>query len=376
MSTIVPSYRPQTIKQAKRAYRKSSAKFNLSASELAVIERRAVLQERADRIREREARRKANVGRKEERKDRERETMIKMGKPLPVEGGIKVGPSQLDLTRFLPVSGKGDDEEKEMEQQRVERLEESVLTENIDVGKTKTQDTTTSMAPPPRPASKLLPSNTINRSLTCKAEQRNFSITYEDYNDLFVSNTQIERELSPPSRKSPIRLPKPEMTQAPLPVKKGMDEVWQISTQDLDFTGEFTQVSQHPEPDPTSALFVDPVKTTYNTISYLTFDAGHYNAGELLADISTQDLDFESETEQDGKQQVLANISTQDLFLGDLSKCSSQFRPSSSSSSDFDEGFTDNDLEDLATELELASPHPSAKSYAREPTKSAPSLPP
>ena len=360
MSTIVPTYQPQTIKQAKRAYSKSSAKFNLSASELAVIERRGVLQERADRIREREARRKANIKRKEERKDRERETMIKMGRPLPFEGGIKVGPSQLDLTRFLPVSGKGDDEEKEMQQQRVERLEEFVRTEKIDVGKTKTQHTTTSMAPPPRPASKHSPSTIINRSLTSKAEQRQFSIAYEDYNDFFVSNTQIERELSPLSRKSPIRLPKPEMTEAPLPVTKGMDEVWQISTQDLDFTGEFTQVSQYQEPDPTSGVFVDSVKTTHNTTSYSTFDAGHCNAGELLADISTQDLDFESEAEQDGKQQVFADISTQDLCLDDLSQCSSQFCPTSSSSSDFNEGFTDNDLEDLATELELASPHPSA----------------
>lgn len=103
MAHLAPGTRPQTLRQAKRAYRKSSAKPKLSASEIAMAERRAVLQERADRIKEREARRKANLRKKEERKEAERERLMKEGKTLaPQTRGFKVGPSQLDLARFLP----------------------------------------------------------------------------------------------------------------------------------------------------------------------------------------------------------------------------------------------------------------------------------
>lgn len=97
-----PIHRPQTLKQAKKAYRKSGATVRLSESELAIIERRGVLQERADRIKEREARRKANIKRKEERNQREREARARMGIEEPVKEGIAhVGPSQLSLGGFL-----------------------------------------------------------------------------------------------------------------------------------------------------------------------------------------------------------------------------------------------------------------------------------
>lgn len=102
-----PSNRPQTLKQAKKAYRKSGAQVRLSESELAIIERRAVLQERADRIKEREARRKANIKRKEERNQREREARQRMGIPSPAKEGIHVGPSQLGLAAFMAVGPAG-----------------------------------------------------------------------------------------------------------------------------------------------------------------------------------------------------------------------------------------------------------------------------
>ncbi len=102
-----PTHRPQTLKQAKKAYRKSGATVRLSESELAIIERRSVLQERADRIKEREARRKANIKRKEERNERERETRARMGIAEPAKEGIAhVGPSQLSLGGFLRAGEK------------------------------------------------------------------------------------------------------------------------------------------------------------------------------------------------------------------------------------------------------------------------------
>lgn len=116
-------YRPQTSKQAKKAYRKSGATVRLSASELAVIERRAVLQERADRIKERELRRKANIRRKEERNQRERDAKVRMGNPSPVkDGGIRVGPSQLFLGGFMGV-GKRKRDEDTIDQKEAEGIE-------------------------------------------------------------------------------------------------------------------------------------------------------------------------------------------------------------------------------------------------------------
>ena len=76
--------------------------MRLSESEKAVLERRAVLQERADRIKDREARRKANLKRKEERVQREREARHRMGIATPpTKEGIHVGPSQLHLSGFM-----------------------------------------------------------------------------------------------------------------------------------------------------------------------------------------------------------------------------------------------------------------------------------
>lgn len=113
--TMPPNHRPQTLKQAKKAYRKSGATVHLSESELAIIERRIVLQERADRMKEREARRKANIKRKEERNQRERETRARMGIKEPVKEGIAhVGPSQLSLGGFL---GPGEKRKREGEEE-------------------------------------------------------------------------------------------------------------------------------------------------------------------------------------------------------------------------------------------------------------------
>lgn len=107
MTHLAPGTRPQTLRQAKRAYAKSSARpAKLSASEIAMAERRAVLQERADRIKEREARRKANLRKKEERREVEREKLMRGGKELEMRG-FRVGGSQLDLGRFLPGVGRG-----------------------------------------------------------------------------------------------------------------------------------------------------------------------------------------------------------------------------------------------------------------------------
>ena len=105
-AAIMPSTpltrRPQTLKQAKRAFRKSGGEVRLSESEKAAIERRVQLQERADRINEREARRKANIKKREEKREREKEARHRMGIPTPPsKKDIQVGPSQLHLSDFM-----------------------------------------------------------------------------------------------------------------------------------------------------------------------------------------------------------------------------------------------------------------------------------
>ena len=272
-----PFGRPQTLRQAKNAFRKSSVKPKLSAKELAVAERRATLEERAHRLREREAKKKANLKKKEEKKAKEMEALIKQGKPVPREGGIKIGPSQMDLGQFLPIMEKIECEDMdtkscESEVQNHEKSGADCTPPNVDptiedqqiidyqtisglwkplvpAYKTKKSTLDTFMKPlgpaaatnvspyryikPPATVNATItssntpikPSTTVHASkissttfkkplatLTAsKAKSHTFikplapaSATKiqhhdpEDFSELFVSNTQIQRELSPP----------------------------------------------------------------------------------------------------------------------------------------------------------------------------------
>ena len=99
-STMPPtiSTRPQTSRQARRAYLKSRGTLRLSERELRQLERSAELQARADRIKERENKRKANLKKRNERIEKEREARQRMGIASPVKE--TVGASQLRLDAF------------------------------------------------------------------------------------------------------------------------------------------------------------------------------------------------------------------------------------------------------------------------------------
>ena len=101
MPAAAVSSRPQTLRQARRAYQKAGAKPRLSEIQIRQLERSAELQERADRIKEREYRRKANLKRKNEKIEREREARTRMGIPSPVKEDV--GASQMRLGAFLIV---------------------------------------------------------------------------------------------------------------------------------------------------------------------------------------------------------------------------------------------------------------------------------
>ena len=291
------THRPQTLRQAKKAYRKAGATVRLSESERAVLERRAVLQERADRIKEREARRKANLKRKEERLQREREARHRMGIPTPpAKEGIQVGPSQLHLSSFMYAGVKrkrddGEEEEEEKEEKSgIQKEGEPVVQE---------QQTSPLEIPPSRQPLQPLPANPTSWRLTPSqiaklyppkvrdfAVQENhaspkrppvprklrpFELNATSEDDFFVSNTQIQRELSPPPTPPPRTMPNdvciarpptpsPPVFKPPASNEDTADLLALISTQDLDFTDEPTQrppPSPHHSPEPDSD-FPDP----------------------------------------------------------------------------------------------------------------------
>ncbi|KAL9100739.1 MAG: hypothetical protein Q9163_003924 [Psora crenata] len=369
-------YRPQTLKQAKKAYRKSGSAPKLSVSELAIIERRAMLQERADRIKQREARRKANIKKKEEKKEKEKATMIRMGRSVPVEGGIKVGPSQLDLARYMPVVGKTDEEEKKTLRGNVTQSTDQMWEMKLE--KAMIRDTgATSMPPPPRSALEPAAANMSKNSTKYHADMLVAPVLDEDYDGLFVSNTQIERELSLSPKNwpaVPTESRGPRIPQAQMPfVDYANGFLAQISTQDLNFTGVFTQIQPRLKPQPTMAL--SSVTAAEKNKDSRTQAHSGWKAGHMLADISAEDLRFDNGASNDEEYQLWAEISTQDLDFEDMSQPLRQLGPSSPQSSDFDQGFTDNDLVNLATAVELASSNSSHSDIITAPIKLPPPAP-
>ena len=311
------NHRPQTLREAKRAYRKSGGTVRLSESEKAILERRAVLQERADRIKEREARRKSNLKKREERIQKEREARHRMGIATPpTKEGIPVGPSQLHLSGFVYAGAKrkmGDITEgqgsglviqKQGAQVPQERqdctgerspqsfcanpnphwLEQSQLAH---AASPKVQDFTLqdNRTLSKRSSSPRLPlqdicantNTTVFKKPTLLQHQPGHEAISDDgFDDFFASNTQIERELSPPSTPPskntshaitttypPVpTLQQPPASLLPKPPTSNEDAtklLTFLSTQDLDFTEELTQIV------PLPAAFHDvPHKTSIN----------------------------------------------------------------------------------------------------------------
>ena len=349
-----PTSRPQTLKQAKRAYRKSGATIRLSASEIAQAERRAALQERADRIKEREARRKANLKKREEKIARERETARRMGRNFADDKkpGWKVGTSQLSLGGFL-----GGVQKLHPDQEVPKNLQPEENRENVEITAQQEQDEVdkfvTCMSPPgPQSAKSIVQDHVcfppkerspnsfaIRMSPPPKRLPRSVALADDTFDDCFPSNTQIERELSLPLTK-PSPIPSAAKLQSPplSPVQiaasynaQDADDLLAcISTQDLDFSGALTQAPRQ---------------------------AAKQQDAEILAQICSQDLDFENESSRPTSKpepiesdSLLAQICTQDLdFSDDIQPETRSFRK------DSDDGLMDCDIEDLAMELEVDS---------------------
>ena len=410
MQPIPRAHRPQTIKQAKKAYRKSGATKRLSESELAVIERRAELQERADRMKAREARRKANIKRKEERNEREREMRREMGLPEPVKEGFHVGPSQLSLGKFVVAGQKRKRDGSFCEDIKVDK-EEAVdtkseacqtsslqrkpwrnplkiispnakLPESLPVGASKnrpprTTDLKKPQIPPPWPPP--LTSNPKIVSPKKSTQQKQSAIRERPRTAI---RNDIKEQKSQPVYMGPPPLRRPSHLQNTTTIsnQKLCNDPPQDKPPDMvedcwdDFFASSTQIARELSPPSTQTIPIappPPVPATHLQPPVPFSIPPKHDTTTLLNQISTQDLDFSDELTQplphilspdtagDQTHHLLAQISTQDLDFfssgSDLTQMPPPAAPPEISSSDFDEDLTEEDLEDIVLEFERES---------------------
>ncbi|KAI9750632.1 MAG: hypothetical protein M4579_006379 [Chaenotheca gracillima] len=95
-TTTNPRVPAQTLRQARKAYQKSSQTFRLSETELRKLRRREELQQRAQRLRDRESSRRAQREKREEKERRERE-----GGKKKIEKTVGQEPGQQVLDRLF-----------------------------------------------------------------------------------------------------------------------------------------------------------------------------------------------------------------------------------------------------------------------------------
>lgn len=235
--TPVPK-RPQTSKQAKRAYQKSGGTPGLSKTDLKRLERAAVLQERANRIKKREAQKAVNRQKRMEKEQKEREARKRMGIPEPKKA--YVSPRQERLSQFVRGGGKGKELEAEAEDTLGEEAEESEGSDQSLEDLLVDQSCLLERGSPVRP----LQPKTLDRHGTQDDQRPHASLwkpastQLDDWAAFFVSNTQIQRELTDDESDTASE----ELES--MPVDKGFaqppedgttDFLRHIATQDLEF---------------------------------------------------------------------------------------------------------------------------------------------
>lgn len=222
MAPAINSNRPQTLKQAKKAYRTAGASPRFSEIELRRLARAADLQERAEGLKEREKKKKASRRKKEEKMEKERESRRKAG--LPEFREAFVGPSQLKLA-FPCARGKRqqDGESSDAPGKGLARIEKQGVTESVEAPCRIPQ---TPLQLQPKSSDLIFKPESPHAVLTGKP----IKIPDHDWLDCVVSDTQIEQELSTPKTKSPmIYVAEPVSTRRDHP----SDILACISTQDL-----------------------------------------------------------------------------------------------------------------------------------------------
>ncbi|CAL8582980.1 hypothetical protein XPA_008620 [Xanthoria parietina] len=291
----VVSSRPQTSRQAKRAYQKAGATPRISAAEQRRIDRAVELDDRAARIRLHNVRARENKRKKAERDEKDRETRKRMGIPEPSK--FKIGPSQLSLGSFVGVAPKhrkpepikdevpecsfpyspvetAEAEETNMDCPDVPSILEDPDCTNLEtsgipsdplengrtsqhkVGPSKSPPSeevksttmvpsTTLMPPPPPPPPSRIPSRTnVSNSVpaTCTEPSKPIApaaAAESDWDIFLDSNTQVEREIACHPAKPPIsaadKRPTSD-TNIQQSITPPADLLAGISTQDLQYS--------------------------------------------------------------------------------------------------------------------------------------------
>lgn len=216
-------HRPQTLKQAKKAFKKAGALPRFSDAEIRRLNRAAELQERADRAKEKERKRKANLKKREERLAKEREARKKAHLPDVKEAHIAA--SQLQLA--FP----GGAIKRNEERNRAALGNDSIQPRQNNPK--PTDDAGVSILKCPLP--QITPTVAMSSKSTPFAMSENaWDTSVEDWDEFLVSNTQLERELSAPRVKAPpmicTRDPAPTSTEFEDPI----DMLDLISSQDLE----------------------------------------------------------------------------------------------------------------------------------------------
>lgn len=216
-------HRPQTLKQAKKSFKKAGALPRFSDAEIRQLNRAAELQARADREKEKERKRKTNLKKRMERLAKEREARKKAHFPDVKEGHI--APSQLQLA--FPSGAINRSEERT----RAAFGDDSVQPRQINLKPTDN----TGVSKLKCPLQQTTPTVTNNSGSAPFATPENpWDTCVQNWEEFLVSNSQLERELSAPRVKPPLTI----CTRDPAPTCTGFDDPVDmldlISTQDLE----------------------------------------------------------------------------------------------------------------------------------------------
>lgn len=214
-------HRPQTLKEAKKAFKKAGALPRFSDAEIRRLNRAAELQDRADREKEKERRRKANLKKREERSAKEREARKKAHLPDVKQG--HVAPSQLQLA--FPGAAIN-----RMEERACAALGDNSIQPIQNNLKFKGDAAVSILKCPLQQVTPVATNN--SKSAPFAKSELPWDTCVEDWDEFLVSNTQLERELSVPSVKAPLM----SCTRDPAPTCTGFDKPIDmfdlISTQD------------------------------------------------------------------------------------------------------------------------------------------------
>ena len=288
--------KPQPLRQAKKAYQKASGP-RISDAERRRLQRAEQLQERADRIKEKDKQKRINRKKKEEKEQKERDTRRRMG--LETEREDKLSPRQVRIGVFF---GRGEGREDGGGMVCTKRRKIEVDSTGEEDGKRQLRRE---------------PLKEIQPNLVCQEDEAaNGShsrpepkgapaplLSDEEWASFFASSTQIAREISEPKTTNShprhfSQSPQPSPALPPPATHPSNPDVAEclalLSSQDLEdyegtpATSKITIITaDHPQPQKPPIAKASSLKPPTNLIfSDFPF-------------ISTQDLAFTDEDLQD-----------------------------------------------------------------------------